>query len=919
MRGDAWCAVQGSPTTERFTSREAARSVACMKKPRAKSKRGAAKTTKLRKGRRLGGAKKWSDGAGRSAAPDAAPPYASRGKRAGAGAGRDDDARRGDAGSWREAERLDRSVIEVVRRAGGEPLSIGEIAEGLGFERHQAPELRIVVKRLIREGRLEASRGAGLRIPADGGARPRGRRSHGPPAEAGARAKAAGRGGRRGDEAESARGRGGRDERGARDERSPRDGRERRDDRGSHAGRGAARRIVEGRVSLNRRGFGFLVDSEGREEDLYLSPDELAGVLDGDEIRAEVREGREGRTMGRLLAILKRARRRVVGTVRRTPRGAEVIPDGATYRQRLALDEPRERRARAPVRRTRDTAPIEDLRDDEPIVGEMVDVPGRPQRESQRAADGEVVEVEIAEYPTRFRPGLARVLEILGEEGDPEVEVERIIRRFGLTAEFPEPVLAEARAIAETVSEEDVRGRRDLRAEPIVTIDGETARDFDDAVHVKQEANGVVRLTVSIADVAHYVRDGAALDAEARDRGTSVYFPSRVIPMLPERLSNGICSLNPGVDRLTLTAELTIDRNGRVLTTAFYESVIRSAARLTYTKVAAVLRGESVAEIEHLRPQILLMGEVMTRLHRARRGRGSIDFDLPEPEVIIDMTTGEPDAIVRSERNDAHRLIEEMMIAANEAVARWFVERKQPSIYRVHAAPDPKKLENFALVARAFGFTPPSTSGAAPLALANFVDAIEGKPAARALNTLLLRSMMRAEYSEANIGHFGLASRAYLHFTSPIRRYPDLIVHRLLKAHLAGQSSRLPGAQALGAIAKSSSAAERTADLAEYAVVDFWRARFMLDKVGEEFDGLVSGVAEFGVFVELIDFFVEGLVRIGEISGDFFILSDTGHTLVGRKSGLAFTIGDSVRVAVESVNLSEGRVELRLVRKLGKG
>ncbi|MFN0151891.1 MAG: ribonuclease R, partial [bacterium] len=701
-----------------------------------------------------------------------------------------------------------------------------------------------------------------------------------------------------------------------RGERPTRDDRPARGDRGSRGARGAPRVIIEGRVSLNRRGFGFVVDSEGREEDLYMPPDELAGVLDGDEIRAEVREGREGRTMGRLLAILKRARRQVVGLVRRTPRGAELIPDGATYRQRFVIDEPRERRGRPTSPRTRPAPPVEELRDDEPILGELIDMPARTPHASQRVADGEVAEVEIIEYPTQIRPGLARVLEILGDEGDPEVEVERIIRRFGLTAEFPEPVLAEARAIAETVNEEDVRGRRDLRAEPIVTIDGETARDFDDAVSVKQEANGVVRLTVSIADVAHYVVDGGALDAEARDRGTSVYFPSRVIPMLPERLSNGICSLNPNVDRLTLTAEMTIDREGRVLTTAFYESVIRSAARLTYTKVAAVLRGDTIAEIEHLRPQLLLMGEVMTRLRRARRRRGSIDFDLPEPEVLIDMTTGEPDAIIRSERNDAHRLIEEMMIAANEAVARWFVERKHPSIYRVHAPPDPKKLENFAIVARAFGFTPPATSSAAAIPLANFVDAIEGKPAARALNTLLLRSMMRAAYSEQNIGHFGLASRAYLHFTSPIRRYPDLMVHRLLKAHLAGQSSRLPGATSLAETAKSSSVAERTADLAEYAVVDYWRARFMLDKVGEEYDGLVSGVAEFGVFVELIEYFVEGLIRVSDLSSDFFNLSDTGHALVGRKSGLAFTIGDQVRIAVESVNLSEGRVEFRLVRKI---
>jgi ribonuclease R len=685
-----------------------------------------------------------------------------------------------------------------------------------------------------------------------------------------------------------------------RDTREPHDSRERRGRSGartgdSRAARTGTRRVVEGRVALNKRGFGFVVDPEGREEDLYLSPAELAGVMDGDEIRAEIHPGRDGRTMGRLLAVLSRARRRVVGTYHEGHRGggAEVIPDGATARQRLVIEDRGARRGRFASRSARD---VSDLTPDE----------------------GDVVEVEILEYPTRFRPGLARVVEILGDEGDPAVEVERIIRRFGLTDTFPEPALAEARGIPEYVRAEEIASRRDLRGEPIVTIDGETAKDFDDAVAVYGESGGVLRLVVSIADVAHYVRAGAPLDDEARRRGTSVYFPNRVIPMLPERLSNGICSLNPGVDRLTLTAEMSIDPSGAVVSTDFYESVIRSAARLTYTKVAAVLRGDAVPEIEHLRPQILLMGELMTRLRRARRRRGSIDFDLPEPEVMIDMTTGEPDAIIRSERNDAHRLIEEMMIAANEAVARWFESRRLPTIYRAHAPPDPAKLENFALVARAFGFRPPATEHVDPLALADFLDTIEGKPSAHAINTLLLRSMMRAEYRAENIGHYGLASEAYLHFTSPIRRYPDLIVHRLLKAHLAKRGGALPDASALAEIARSSSDTERTADLAEYAVVDYWRARFMLDKIGDEYEGIVSGVAEFGVFVELTDYFVEGLIRVSELSSDYFILTDTGHALVGRKSGLAFTIGDRVRVVVESVNLSEGRVEFGLIQKLSR-
>jgi ribonuclease R len=674
-------------------------------------------------------------------------------------------------------------------------------------------------------------------------------------------------------------------------------GRERGERDGGDRGRKPARErgpTVEGRVSLHQRGFGFVVDREGREADVFLSPAELAGVMDGDVVRVEVERGRDGRLSGRLLSILERAHRKTVGVFRRGPHGTEVIPDGATFRQRLVV-EPERRGGRRPhgARRDRGDAP--------------------------RPEPGEVVEVEILEYPSRFRPGLARVLEVLGEEGDPEVEIERIIRRHGLPFAFPDEVVAEAEAIPTEVDAREARGRRDLRDLPIVTIDGETARDFDDAVFTREEADGVLRLWVSIADVAHYVQDGAPLDNEARERGTSVYFPTRVIPMLPERLSNGICSLNPNVDRLTLTAEITVDRAGRVLTTDFYESVIRSAARLTYTKVAAVLRGERVKEIERLRPHILLMGTLMKRLREARRRRGSIDFDLPEPEILIDITTGEPESIVRSERNDAHRLIEEMMIAANEAVARWFEERRLPTIFRVHAGPDPAKIEAFAALARTFGFRATIDAKITPLSLAQFVDKIAGKPYERALNTLLLRSMARAEYSERNVGHYGLASGAYLHFTSPIRRYPDLIVHRLLKGHLRRETRRLPDAARLADIARSSSAAERLADQAEYDVVDYWRARFMLDKVGEEYEGIVSGVTEFGVFVELLDFFVEGMIRASEISGDYFILSDAGHALVGKKSGLTFAIGDRMRVAVESVNLSEGRIDFRLVEKLPRG
>jgi ribonuclease R len=525
---------------------------------------------------------------------------------------------------------------------------------------------------------------------------------------------------------------------------------------------------------------------------------------------------------------------------------------------------------------------------------------------------GEVVEVEILQYPEGRRGAAGRIVEILGAPGELGTILESVIRRHGLRRRFPEDVLEEAAALPASVGQEESARRVDLRNVATFTIDGEDARDFDDAVSVQSLSEGRIRLQVSIADVAHYVRRGAPLDVEAFERGTSAYFPDRVIPMLPERLSNGIASLIPGEDRLTLTAEMEFDEEGRRTYSKIYESVIRSWGRWTYTGVARLLSGEPAEGITEHAEAVRLMHLLMRRLRSMRERRGSLDFDLPEPDIVLD-ATGRPEEILRAERNDAHRIIEEFMIAANEAVADWFVHNKKGTIYRVHAPPDIMKIRAFVEFARSYGHFPDFGALASSRAIGAFLRDIRGMPAERALNHLLLRSMMRAEYSEENTGHYGLASERYLHFTSPIRRYPDLIVHRLAKAIL----HRAPEPEdraSLRRIAQQSSAREVSASVCEYAVLDVIRAYFMRDRVGEEFDGIISGVIEDGFFVELLEIYVEGMVRVQDLEDDWYRFLPESRSLVGKKSKRRYAIGDPVRVAVQAVHVALGRVEFALVR-----
>lgn len=644
--------------------------------------------------------------------------------------------------------------------------------------------------------------------------------------------------------------------------------------RGYRAGTGGRDRLgvlaVHGTVVRHRDGYGFLRLGEG-EEDLFLSPREMGGVFAGDEVRAIPVAGRFGRSAGRIRDFVRRRPAPVTGIYRLVGAGHAVFPDPEIY--------------------------------DEPIELEAGAVEPR---------DGEVVEVEILEWPEGRRPARGRVVEILGARGELGTILEVILRRHGLRRRFPGDALEEAATLPDAPDAADLAGRTDLRGDPTFTIDGADARDFDDAISVARAPGGGFVLKVSIADVAHWVRDGSALDREALERGTSVYLPDRVIPMLPERLSNGLASLEPAKDRLTLTIEMELDAHGERRRSRLYESVIRSRGRWTYEDVGRVLAGEEVAGISEHRAHLEGMLALMKLRQAIRRARGSLDFDLPEPDVILD-ATGHPEDVVRAERNDAHRLIEEFMICANEAVADWFTERGRGTVFRVHAPPDPRRLRDFVEFARSWGHLPEFGMLATSRALAAFLESVRGVPAERAIHHILLRTMMRAQYAETNSGHFGLASERYLHFTSPIRRYPDLIVHRLAKAALAGAPEPMDRAR-LARVAQQSSDREETATKCEFDVLDVMRAWFLKDRLGEEFEGIVSGVIEDGFFVELLDVYVEGMVRVDDLHDDSYRYLREPRVLVGRRLKRRFAIGDPVRVAVQAVHPASGRVEFALVR-----
>jgi ribonuclease R len=763
--------------------------------------------------------------------------------------------------------------------------------------------------------------------------------------------------------------------------------------------------LAAGRLDLHRDGYGFVrpnarqaTQTSGPQEDIFIPPNEINGAMQGDQVLVEVEPPKaDGRRMGRIVRILERRNPTVVGVFHyaRSDRdfGHYVVPFDERMTQHILIPDGEELPPAA------EAATPHRVLGDEAMAAEAHD-----------SLEGLVVDVEIVSWPTPTRPPVGRVIEVLGNPDDFGVDVEMMIRKHQLPRVFPDNVLAEARAVAH-LDEAEVAARRDFRGLPIVTIDGETARDFDDAVLVAERADGGYELQVHIADVAEYVRAATDLDLEARLRGTSVYFPDRAIPMLPQELSTNICSLRPGEDRLVLSCLMQLDAGGRIESYEIVEGVIRSAARMTYTEVSEILEGnaETRARYAALTPDFERMRKLAGLMNKRREQRGSIDFDLPEPVIEFD-EQGQMRGVTKSERTWANRLIEEFMLAANECVATWLEDLGVPSLYRIHEKPEPRRVVQFEELAAAFGYSLGlgalpvkriQTRGdrrdaqrtgrnarthevaedipVTPRMYQKLAAKIEGKPEERILSYLMLRSLKQARYSEINEGHFALAAPTYTHFTSPIRRYPDLIVHRITKALLRegvrgegvvaegrhgspwthpnegltpqsychperakrvegpavrsfarvpqvprtwgpGRGSPslieppIPEAE-LAQIAEETSLTERRAAEAERELVEWKKVRFMESRVGEEFAALVLNPAKYGLFVELTDLFVEGLVPIDSLRDDRYTWRENTHEIIGERNGRRFRAGDRVQVVLDRILAQERRLQFSIVEE----
>jgi len=692
------------------------------------------------------------------------------------------------------------------------------------------------------------------------------------------------------------------------------------------------REFAVGRLSLHRDGYGFLISDrplEGISGDIYIPADSAQKAMHGDRVVVRIaRIEAGGRADGEVVKILKRAHPTVVGEFRIGRRGFYLVPhderlhDWIDIPDELAIPDP----------------------------GAQIDRVGPKPLEitDPEKLDGMIINVELLEYPQHGEHGVGRVIEILGSPDDFGIDVEIVIRKFHLPHRFPPDVVEQAESVAGVIASWELVGREDFRDLDVVTIDGETARDFDDAVWVDRLANGNYALHVHIADVSHYVQPGSPIDAEARLRGTSVYFPDRAVPMLPFELSTNICSLNPHLDRLVLSALMELDNRGDMVAQKFVRGVIRSAERMTYTDVHLLLEGDEKLRGRYrpLAARFELMRELAEILNRKRVRRGSIDFDLPEPLIEFD-EWGAMTGVVRAPRNIAHRIIEEFMLAANEAVAAHLQATGLPSIYRIHEPPDPKRVMEFEEVAAHFGYSLgvgaipvrkfayadkrrdghkirreivlPGEVKISPRQYQKLVAKVEGKPEERILSYLMLRSLKQARYSADNVGHFALAADTYTHFTSPIRRYPDLIVHRLLTAALDGRT--YSSAAELSAVADESSQSERRAAEAERELVEWKKTKFMADRVGDEFDALIISTTKYGLFVELTDLFIEGLVPIDSLPGDRYTYHENVRKIVGQRSRREFSIGDRVRVLLERVDTVERKLQFSLAEpeRPGKG
>ncbi|MGF6596913.1 ribonuclease R [Paraburkholderia sp. GAS448] len=667
--------------------------------------------------------------------------------------------------------------------------------------------------------------------------------------------------------------------------------------------------FVAGRVQGHRDGYGFLVRDDG-QDDLFLPTGEMQKVMHNDRVLARiVGYDRRGRPEGHIVEVTDRANRRVIGRLL-NENGALIVA-------------PEDKRIGHDILITQNT---------------------------KKAKVGQVVVVELTDFPSRHSQPLGRVVEVLGDIDDPGMEIEIAVRKYGVPYEFSQAALDDAAKLPDEVRPSDIRHRIDLRDVPLVTIDGEDARDFDDAVYCEPVTVGRgegFRLIVAIADVSHYVHPDSGLDVDAIERSTSVYFPRRVIPMLPEKLSNGLCSLNPQVDRCVLVCDMVITARGEIKAYQFYPGVMHSAARLTYTEVAAVLtntKGPEAARRAALLPQLQNLHGVYKSLFTARQKRGAIDFDTTETYIVCN-AQGKIEQIIPRTRNDAHKLIEECMLAANVCAADFMKRNKHPGLYRVHAGPTAEKLENLRTFLRGMGLT--LGGGETPHAsdYAALMAQIRDRPDAQMLQTMLLRSMQQAVYSPENIGHFGLAYEAYAHFTSPIRRYPDLLTHRAIYAILQGRkyqpsaphgvtlnTALSPRARAMQQaddekrsrnrsntaiweeLGLHCSANERRADEASRDVEAWLKCYFMRDKLGEEYGGMVNGVTSFGIFVQLDALFIEGLVHVTELGSDYFQYDEIKNELRGERTGIRYRLSDRVRVQVSRVDLDARKIDFRLVR-----
>ncbi len=639
--------------------------------------------------------------------------------------------------------------------------------------------------------------------------------------------------------------------------------------------------LVLGRIQMHSKGFAFLIPEEDGQDDIFINPSDLNSAMNGDKVlvRREKPSFAGERAEGVVLRILERAVTEVVGTYEASQNFGFVIADDKRIPHDIFI----------------------------------------PKSKANGAMDGHKVIARITKYPEEWSSAEAEIIKILGHKNDPGIDILSIIYKHGITIDFPEEVLQQAAETPDEISPEELEGRVDRRDEQIVTIDGADAKDLDDAVTVKQLDNGNYRLGVYISDVSYYVEKDSPIDIEAYARGTSVYLVDRVIPMIPHRLSNGICSLNPNADRLTIGCEMEINSHGEVVSHEVFPSVIKSKERMTYSDVNKILvdKDEELREkYAELVPMFEQMEKLAAILRKKRKGRGAIDFDFKEAQVLVDEDGKAMDVVIR-ERSVAERLIEEFMLAANETIAEHFHWMDVPFIHRIHEDPDEGKLESFFEFLASLGIAVKGTANEVhPRALQKVLEQIKDEPEEMIVSKLMLRSMKQAKYAPQSVGHFGLATQFYTHFTAPIRRYPDLIVHRLIRTYLFNQdmdkNTLSYWRENLPDIAKHTSEMERRAVDAERETDDLKKAEFMLDKIGEEFDGIISSVTNFGMFVELENT-VEGLIHVSYLVDDYYHYDDRSHALIGEHTATIYRVGDEVKVRVVQVNMEERAIDFELV------